>query len=89
MKDQSTRQPKEKPQKSNQKKQPQNQLNKYVRYSSLAFQMLAIILIGVFGGMKLDRLISWDFPVFTVVLSIITVFGSIFYAVKDLLKPPK
>ena len=78
----------EKPQESNQKK-PQKQLNSYVRYSSLAFQMLAIILVGVFGGMKLDQIISWDFPVFTVVLSISAVFGAIFFAVKDLLKPPR
>ena len=77
---------KEKSQKSNQKK-PQKQLNNYVRYSSLAFQMLGIILVGVFGGMKLDQLISWDFPVFTVVLSILAVFGSLYFAVKDLLKP--
>ena len=77
---------KEKPQESKQKK-PQKQLNSYVRYSSLAFQMLAIILVGVFGGMKLDQIISWDFPVFTVVLSILAVFGSVFFAVKDLLKP--
>ncbi len=77
---------KEKPQKSNQKK-PQKQLNNYVRYSSLAFQMLGIILVGVFGGMKLDQIISWEFPVFTVVLSISSVFGAIFFAVKDLLKP--
>ena len=79
---------KEKPQKSNQKK-PQKQLNNYVRYSSLAFQMLGIILVGVFGGMKLDQIIRWEFPVFTVVLSILGVFGSMFFAVKDLLKPPK
>jgi len=51
--------------------------------------MLAIILVGVFGGMKLDQIISWDFPVFTVVLSILGVFGSMFFAVKDLLKPPR
>lgn len=77
---------KEKPQKSNQKKS-QSQSNNYVRYSSLAFQMLGIILVGVFGGMKLDQIISWEFPVFTVVLSISAVFGSIFFAVRDLLKP--
>ena len=77
---------KEKPQKSNQKKS-QSQSNNYVRYSSLAFQMLGIILVGVFGGMKLDQLINWEFPVFTVVLSISSVFGAIFFAVKDLLKP--
>ncbi|MCH7656999.1 MAG: AtpZ/AtpI family protein [Bacteroidetes bacterium] len=85
MKNQPTVHPKKKPQKSNQKK-VKNQLNKYVKYSSLAFQMLAIILIGVFGGMKLDQIIRWDFPVFTVVLSISAVFGSIFFVVKDLLK---
>jgi len=48
--------------------------------------MLAIILVGVFGGVKLDQVINWNFPVFTLLLSVLAVFGSIYYAVKDFLK---
>jgi ATP synthase protein I len=61
-------------------------LNDYGRYSSLAFQMIAIILAGVFGGIKLDKIVRWEFPVFTLVLTILAVFMSIYYAVKDLIR---
>jgi ATP synthase protein I len=61
-------------------------LNDYGRYSSLAFQMIAIILAGVYGGIKLDQVVRWEFPVFTLLLTIIAVFLSIYYAVKDLIR---
>lgn len=61
-------------------------MNDYAKYSSLAFQMIAIILIGVFGGIKLDEYLKLNFPVFTVILSILSVAFSIYYAIKDLLK---
>ena len=46
--------------------------------------MIAIILAGVFGGMKLDELVKWDFPVFTLVLILLAVILSMYYAIKDL-----
>lgn len=61
-------------------------LKSYARYSAIAFQMLFIVLAGVFGGMQLDKLLQWPFPVFTVVLSILAVFAAIYYVLKDLLK---
>jgi len=61
-------------------------LQAYARYSSLAFQMLFIILAGVFGGRELDKWLAWKFPVFTVVFSVLSVFLAIYYAVKDFLK---
>ncbi|MBZ0243286.1 MAG: AtpZ/AtpI family protein [Bacteroidales bacterium] len=61
-------------------------LNTYAKYSSMAFQMLFIILAGVFGGMELDKWLGWKFPVFTVVFSILAVFLAIYYAIKDFLK---
>lgn len=67
---------------NNQKKNP---LNSYARYSSIAFQMLAIIIIGVFGGYKLDAWLNMSFPVFTLLLSIISVVLAIYSVVKDLL----
>ena len=58
----------------------------YARYSSIGFQMLAIILLGVFGGLKLDQWLHLKVHVFTIIFSILFVILSIYYAVKDLLK---
>lgn len=63
-------------------------LESYARYSGLAFQMFAIIGLGVFGGVKLDAWLAVGFPVFTVLLSIISVAAAIYAAVSDLLKKP-
>jgi F0F1-type ATP synthase assembly protein I len=48
--------------------------------------MIAIILVGVFGGVKLDKIVKWEFPVFTLVLTILAVLMSMYYAVKDLIR---
>jgi len=61
-------------------------LESYARYSSLAFQMFAIIGLGIFGGVKLDQWLGMGFPVFTVLLSIISVAAAIYTAIKDLIK---
>ncbi len=67
-------------------KEPKKQLNDYARYSGMAVQMIAIILIGVLGGIKLDEVLSLKFPLFTLVLSLLSVFLSMFFAIKDFLK---
>jgi len=61
-------------------------LSNYAKYSNMAFQMIAIILIGVFGGIKLDQWLKLDFPVFTVVLSLLATGLSVYYGIKDLLR---
>jgi hypothetical protein len=55
----------------------------------MGIQMLVIILIGVFGGYELDKLVKGNLPYFTVSLSIISVFIAIYLAVKDLLRTKK
>jgi F0F1-type ATP synthase assembly protein I len=60
-------------------------LNNYARYSSIAFQMAAIILLGVFGGYKLDQWLHLK-PLFTIILSLLSVVISIYIVTKDLLK---
>ncbi len=72
--------------KKNDPKKSQKKLNNYVKYSSIAFQMIITLLLGVFGGIKLDEWVKWEFPVFTVVLSLVAVFLALYYAVKDFLK---
>ncbi|MCH7536149.1 MAG: AtpZ/AtpI family protein [Bacteroidetes bacterium] len=55
-----------------------------LRYSGLAFQMMALILVGVFGGMELDKFFNTSFPLFTLSLSLLSIFASIYFLVKDL-----
>lgn len=74
------------PSKTTKEQSRKSALNDYGRYSSLAFQMIAIILAGVFGGIKLDQIVRWEFPVFTLVLTILAVFLSMYYAIKDIIK---
>jgi len=60
-------------------------LGDYARYSNLGFQMLAVLLAGVFGGIKLDKMTKSDFPLFTVLLSFLAVIAAIYIGVKDFL----
>ncbi len=52
----------------------------------MAFQMVAIILVGVFGGIKLDQIVNMEFPLFTLILSILSVALAIYYSIKDFIK---
>jgi F0F1-type ATP synthase assembly protein I len=72
------------------KSNPKNKLNKglkdFGKYSGLAFQMIAIILVTTWGGIKLDKLMGFNKPVFTIILSLLGVFAAIYTAVKDFIK---
>lgn len=61
-------------------------LNNYARYSSLAIQMGVVIAGGIFGGYLIDEQIKWKFPLFTVLLSFLSVSLAIYIAIKDLTK---
>lgn len=63
-----------------------NPLSDYARYSSIAMQMLVVILAGVWGGIEIDKTLNWKFPAFTVALSLISVAVAIYIAIKDFLK---
>ncbi len=61
-------------------------LDSYARYSSIAFQMLVIILAGVFGGVQLDKWLKLNVPVFTILLSLLSVILAIYYVTRDLIR---
>ena len=49
--------------------------------------MIAIILVGVFGGIKLDQVTErLEFPLFTLVFTFLAVCLSIYYTIKDLIR---
>lgn len=72
-------------QKSNKNNQ-KNPLSSYIKYSGMAFQMFAVIGLGVFGGFKIDKWLQFQIPIFTIILSFISVFFAIYYFIKDVLK---
>lgn len=64
-------------------------LENYAKYTTIALQMIVIILAGVFGGIQLDKLVNWETPVFTIILTILSVIFAIYYVTKDLLRTKK
>lgn len=66
-------------------KKKQKNLNDYARFSGIAFQMAIIMLVGTFGGIKLDSKLKLQFPVFTIVLSLVSVGLAIYIVVKELI----
>ena len=69
---------------SNQQKQ--SQLNSYLKYSGLAFQMMAAIGLAVWGGMKLDAWLEMRFPVFLISLTLMSVAATLIITIKSLPK---
>jgi F0F1-type ATP synthase assembly protein I len=51
----------------------------------MAFQMLAIILLGIFAGFKLDQWLHIK-PVLTIIFSLSSVILAIYFVTRDLLK---
>lgn len=52
----------------------------------MAFQMMAIILVTTWGGVKLDKVLNLETPVFTIVLSLLGVFAAIYTSLRDFIK---
>jgi ATP synthase protein I len=77
---------KKNPRKSLEKNPENSGLPEYARYTGLGVQMIVIILVTVWGGMKLDKLFGLQTPVFTVILSLFGVLTAIYTAVKDFIK---
>ncbi len=61
-------------------------LRYFARYSGLAFEMLGIIFFGTFAGVKLDEKRAGEFPLFTTILSLLSVFISLYLVLKSLLR---
>ena len=56
----------------------------------MAFQMGAMVFLSAFAGIKLDSWVSSiRFPLFTILLSLIGVFGAVYYFIKDIMKNGK
>ena len=63
----------------------QKQLNSYVKYSSLATQMAVIIAAGIFFGEYLDKTHTLETPIYTIILSLLSIFLALYYVIKKII----
>jgi F0F1-type ATP synthase assembly protein I len=73
---------------SNQKKEknnPEEGLTAYSKYTTIAIQMVVIIVITSLGGVKLDKLAGTK-PLFTIILSLLGVTAAMWLVIKDALR---
>lgn len=61
-------------------------MKNYVKYSGLAFQMIATVLLASALGVWLDRKFQTDKPYFTAGLVLFGVFVSMYFIIKQLPK---
>jgi ATP synthase protein I len=72
--------------KNNKIQKRKNQLDSYVKYSSLAFQMGGTIALFSWLGMKTDEWQATEQPYYTIAFSLVGVFLSLYLVLKGLLK---
>ena len=53
------------------------------KYTSAAFQMAAVIVLGAFGGKYLDKYLETS-PVFTLILTVVSVGLALYLFIKDI-----
>ncbi len=70
------------------KKKSQNRenLSNYAKYSGIAFQMILIIIAGLYLGIKMDKWFHTNDPVFTAIFTLLGVILAIYTIIKDVLR---
>ncbi len=60
--------------------------NSILKYSGLAFNMIAIIASISLGGKYLDQYMENSFPYFTLIGVLFSVFSAVYLSIRELLK---
>ena len=68
---------------------PKRPLNQYARFSGVLFQMIAIIALGTFIGVKLDKQYPNPKHLYTLILTTLAVVASIYAAIRQIIKLTK
>jgi len=66
-----------------QKQNKDSRINSYAKFSGIAFQMVAIIGLGSFGGVKLDEYYPNKYSVFTIICSLVSIGIALYYVIKQ------
>ena len=62
---------------------PKNRLNNYARFTGIGFQMLVIIGLGVFAGIKLDESYPNEYQLFTIICSLAAIGIAMYSVIKQ------
>lgn len=63
-------------------------IHQYAVYTNLAFEMGAVIALGVFGGIKLDKVLNTS-PLFIIICSLAGIALSLYFVIRTSLKQQK
>ena len=66
----------------NKYQKPKKKFDDFIRYSSLAFEMVVIMGVGTWSGILIDDWLNLGFPAFTLGLMVLSVVGAIYYAIR-------
>ncbi|MGV3541432.1 MAG: AtpZ/AtpI family protein [Rufibacter sp.] len=66
------------------KDQEDSSVKPYLKYSGLAFQMIAIMGVAAFAGRKLDAYVQNETPWWTLIFLLIAVFASMYMVIVSL-----
>ena len=69
---------------SQQKPPKEKGFNTYARFTGIVFQMIAIIVVGTFIGMKLDEKFPNENNLFTIALAFIAVILSVYIVIRNI-----
>lgn len=67
-------------------KNNKSDFNNFIRYSSLGFEMMAIIGVFTFVGYKIDQWMKNEFLAFTFGLMVLSAILAVVYAIRRLMK---
>ena len=70
-------------------KKPKEQLNTYARFSGIAIQMIAIIGVGTYIGVKLDENYPNENDLYTLCFTLGSVIVSIVYVIRRIIAASK
>ena len=73
----------EQQQRDDQNRKKSNPLNAYARFSAIGFQMIVIIGLGVFAGVKLDEKYPNKYRLFTIMLSLLAIGGALYSVIRQ------
>lgn len=73
------------PNQKKEKNNPEGGLSAYSRYTTIALQMVIIIVVASLGGVKLDK-VAGTKPVFTIILSLLGVSAAMWLIIKDAIR---
>lgn len=68
---------------------PNNRLKKWAKYSGMAVEMMAIIAVGTIAGYKIDERNKSDFPLWTLILSLVAVFAALYLIIRNVIRDAK